>query len=419
MEVNKYLQVIETLKSIISLSKFENHCYAVGGCCRDFLLGREIKDIDLVLDIPNGGIEFAKWLFEKGYLTREPVIYEHFGTAMFHLKSIPDIELEAVQTRKEAYRDLETRNPETAFGTIEDDCTRRDFTYNAIYYNISECSFKDFNGNSIKDLHDNVLRTCGEPDVIFSEDPLRILRAIRFQCRYDSVIEEKTYEGMVKNVDRLKIISKERIQDEFNKMMTSGHADLAMKYINEIGAWKYIFNGDTCSEIEGALANLKKLSDADYHNLEVNLAIVYAYLENVEAKMKYLKYSNDVIEKVLFYLDLFDDINFLHLKPNELRKLQYSAKSFDNLFNACTIFLSIFPNDIKKIKQIINDTKDMIKNGIAMFGYKLPVDGNDIMEIKNIEPSAKVKEYMSLLMEQAFINPLISRRDCETILRCN
>ena len=89
-------------------------------------------------------------------------------------------------TRKESYRDMETRNPDTAFGTIDDDCTRRDFTYNAIYYNISNGDFCDYNGHSFEDLGKNILRTCGDPDIIFTEDPLRILRAIRFTCRFDS-----------------------------------------------------------------------------------------------------------------------------------------------------------------------------------------------------------------------------------------
>lgn len=419
MNKEKYLQVVNCLKGIISGTKWDYHVFSVGGCCRDYMSGREIKDIDLVVDLPNGGIEFAEWLESNGYTKGSVVTYPHYGTAMFHLKEVPEIELEAVQTRKESYRDMETRNPDTAFGTIDDDCTRRDFTYNAIYYNISNGGFCDYNGHSFEDLGKNILRTCGDPDIIFTEDPLRILRAIRFTCRFDSTIEDATFEGMKKYADRLEIISKERIQDEFSKMMTSGHADIAMKLINEIGAWKYIFNGNTCGEIEMALANLKKITDADYHNLEVNLAIVYAYLADVENRMKYLKFSNDVIDKVMFYLDLVDEINFLHFKPSNLRKLQYFAKSFDNLFNACTIFLSIFPNDEKKVMKIINDSKYMIKDGCAMFGYRLPVDGNDVMAIKNIEPSAKVKEYLELLMEQAYVNPHITKKDCEKILNCN
>lgn len=432
MTLDRYAEVLYTLKSIISLTKFENHCFAVGGCCRDFLLNREIKDIDLVLDIPNGGIEFARWLYDNDYLTREPVVYEHFGTAMFHLKEIPDIELEAVQTRKECYRDIDTRNPETAFGTIKDDCTRRDFTYNAIYYNISKCEFNDFNGSSISDLNDNVLRTCGDPDVIFTEDPLRILRAIRFTCRFGSTIEDKTFEGMKKYASRLEIISKERIQDEFSKMMTSKNPELAIQLIFETGAYEHVF-GKLWFEsdakylpltIPAAFERLKAQKDAEHNNLEINLAIVYAFLPEVTERMKFLKFSNDIIEKVCFYLDIFDEIHYTKLLPSAIRRVQYFAKSYDNLFNACTIFFAVMGKSYdthqrERVEKIISMTKEMIDNGQSMFGYKLPVDGNDVMEILNIPPSEKVKRNLDFLMEAAYVNPFITRKECETILKCN
>ena len=168
MTIDKYNNIVARLGEIIKGTKFEGHLYTVGGCNRDKLLGREIKDIDVVLDIPNGGIEFAKWLMSAGYTTGEPVVYEHFGTSMFRLRDFPEDEIEAVQTRKECYRDINTRNPDTAFGTIQDDATRRDFTYNAIYCDVSTGERRDVNGKSLEDLNNNILRTCGSPDIIFN-----------------------------------------------------------------------------------------------------------------------------------------------------------------------------------------------------------------------------------------------------------
>ena len=126
MTKGTYLKVVDILKNIIAGSKFEGHVYCVGGCVRDLLLGRSIKDIDIVVDLPNGGIELAEWLKNGGYTKGSVVTYPHFGTAMFVLKDMPDVELESVQTRKEVYRDMESRNPETVFGSIEDDRGRRD-----------------------------------------------------------------------------------------------------------------------------------------------------------------------------------------------------------------------------------------------------------------------------------------------------
>lgn len=430
MNKEKYNEICSCLKNIIVGTKWNGHLFAVGGCCRDYLSNREIKDIDLVIDLPNGGIEFAEWLEKNGFTKGSVVTYPHFGTAMFHLKEFPDVELEVVQTRKEAYRDMETRNPETAFGTINDDCTRRDFTYNAIYHQINEFGgFCDYNGNSLRDLENNVLRTCGEPDVIFTEDPLRILRAIRFATRFNSTIEEKTFEGMKRHVDRLEIISKERIQDEFSKMITSDNPEFAIRLLFEIGAYKYVFDKlmfETDSKylaksIPASFERLKMQKDAEHNNLEINLAIVYAQLPNAVNRMKYLKFSNDVIKKVCFYLELFDMINFTNFTPASIRKVQYLAKSYDNLFNACTIFVSVMnrKGDIERVEKILNMTKTMIEKGQAMFGYTLPVNGNDVMEILNINPSMNVKRYLNLLMDMAYANPFITKKECETILKCN
>ena len=180
MKLEIYEQIVSILKSIIKDTKFENHTYTVGGCERDRILGNEIKDIDLVIDsIPNGGIKFAEYLYENGYLVYQPVIYENFGTVMFRLIDFPDIELEAVHTRKETYRG-DSRNPETAFGTIEEDCQRRDFTVNAFYRNISTGKVHDFNGNSKKDLLNKEIRACGDPDVIFWGGPIENFTCFSF-----------------------------------------------------------------------------------------------------------------------------------------------------------------------------------------------------------------------------------------------
>ena len=218
MKLEIYEQIVSILKSIIKDTKFENHTYTVGGCERDRILGNEIKDIDIVVDLPRGGIELAEYLYENEDLVHAPVIYENFGTVMFRLIDFPDIELEAVHTRKETYRG-DSRNPETAFGTIEEDCQRRDFSVNAFYRNISTGKTYDFNGNSKKDLLNKEIRACGDPDVIFGEDPLRILRAFRFADRLGFRLDGLTFLGMNKHCDRLSIISQERITDEFNKIL--------------------------------------------------------------------------------------------------------------------------------------------------------------------------------------------------------
>ena len=420
MQFSEYLTVIKALRNIIRATEWEGHVYSVGGCERDRIANREIKDIDIVVDTPNGGISFAKWLHENGMTTNEPVTYEHFGTAMFHLKDIPSIEVEAVQTRKECYRDIESRDPETAFGTIEDDCTRRDFTYNAIYYNISKDETCDFNGHSLEDLRNNIIRTCGNPDVIFSEDPLRILRAIRFQSRFGSTIDPDTYEGMKRNAERLNIISRERVQKELDGILSSDNPDIGFKMLSDVGVLHIIFpNFRTIDEsswnvfVDNYCKVIRKVNS---RNPIINLAVLLRQSVDYLADLKSLKYSNDVIDRVMFLRKCSTYFPF-SMKFANVSKFHHQCGTFSNFIDVCTYMES----EIKS--EPINDvrvlTANMIKNHISMFNYKLPVNGFDVMEVKGVESGKHVKDYLDLLLEVAYINPFLTKEECENILKAN
>src|SRR5574344_534237 len=152
MKKEDFNEICEYLKTIIKGTEFENHVFCVGGCCRDEILKHEIKDIDLTVDIRNGGIKLSNWLYENGFLKIKPVVYPSYNTSQFRLGKFPRYELEAVQTRKEKYADRTNRNPETAFGTLKEDCMRRDFTINTIYKNISTGKYLDMTGRGIEDI---------------------------------------------------------------------------------------------------------------------------------------------------------------------------------------------------------------------------------------------------------------------------
>ena len=429
MEINN--KIIKAISKSIKGTEYENKVFVVGGFVRDLIMGKDPKDIDLLIDgdINAGdGITFAEWFCKKENIFKKdsnPLVYGLYGTAMFQFMGE---KIECVAPRSEKYQN-DSRKPVVSSCTLEDDCFRRDFTVNSLFINISNNELVDYSKNGLNDIKNKVIRSTSNPDVIFTEDPLRILRAIRFATRFNSTIEEKTFEGMKRHVDRLEIISKERIQDEFSKMITSDNPEFAIRLLFEIGAYKYVFDklmfeSDLkylAKSIPASFERLKMQKDAEHNNLEINLAIVYAQLPNVVNKMKYLKFSNDVIKKVCFYLELFDMILFTNFTPASIRKVQYLAKSYDNLFNACTIFVSVMnrKGDIERVEKILNMTKEMIEKGQAMFGYKLPVDGNDVMEILNINPSKNVKRYLNLLMDMAYANPFITKKECETILKCN
>ena len=424
-------KIINAISKSIKGTEYENKVFVVGGFVRDLIMGKDPKDIDLLIDgdINAGdGITFAEWFCKKENIFKKdsnPLVYGLYGTAMFQFMGE---KIECVAPRSEKYQN-DSRNPVVSSCTLEDDCFRRDFTVNSLFINISNNELVDYSKNGLNDIKNKIIRSTSNPDIIFTEDPLRILRAIRFATRFNSTIEEKTFEGMKRHVDRLEIISKERIQDEFSKMITSDNPEFAIRLLFEIGAYKYVFDklmfeSDLkylAKSIPASFEKLKIQKDAEHNNLEINLAIVYAQLPNVVSRMRYLKFSNDIIKKVCFYLEIFDIINITDFTPASIRKVQYLAKSYDNLFNACTIFVSVMnrKGDIERVEKIINMTKEMIEKGQAMFGYALPVNGNDVMEILNINPSKNVKRYLNLLMDMAYVNPFITKKECERILKCN
>ena len=427
MEINN--KIINAISKSIKGTEYENKVFVVGGFVRDLIMGKDPKDIDLLIDGDiNAGITFAEWFCKKENIFKKdsnPLVYGLYGTAMFQFMGE---KIECVAPRSEKYQN-DSRNPVVSSCTLEDDCFRRDFTVNSLFINISNNELVDYSKNGLNDIKNKVIRSTSNPDIIFNDDSLRILRMVIFASKLGFEIEDETLKGAIRNVDRLEIISKERIQDEFSKMITSDNPEFAIRLLFEIGAYKYVFDKlwfESESEylaksIPASFERLKAQKDAEHNNLEINLAIVYAQLPDVVDRMKYLKFSNDVIEKVRFYLEVFDMIHFTEFTPASVRKVQYLAKSYDNLFNACTVFVSVMnrKGDSERAEKIINMTKKMIEKGQAMFGYKLPVDGNDVMEILNINPSEKVKRYLNLLMDMAYVNPFITKKECKTILKCN
>lgn len=157
MKLEDFSNITSYIGGIIKGTPFENHIYIVGGSVRDFYMGNDIKDIDLVIDLPHGGVDFANWCKEQGY-TKTVVIYETYGTAMFHFNEFPDEEIECVMTRGEKYLDDGTRNPTVEFADLKEDAFRRDLTINALYYNVCTGEILDPTGYGIKDIDNKICR---------------------------------------------------------------------------------------------------------------------------------------------------------------------------------------------------------------------------------------------------------------------
>ena len=419
MTINEYEEIISTLREIIEGTEYEGHVFTVGGCERDRILKRDIKDVDIVIDLPNGGIEFAEYLEKNGHTTGHVVTYPHYGTAMFRLKGIPDKEIEAVQTRKECYRDTETRNPETAFGTIMEDCMRRDFTINAIYRNVSTGETLDLTGKSNSDMVYKLIDTCAHPNIIFREDPLRILRAVRFQSQlggYNFQLRDRVKDGIYNNRHRLTIISRERITDEFNKMLLSIDPDKAFKTLSDMKILNYVIPMHCFVEHQ-----IIK-DENDYivlRNLPAKIEVRLAYLfrkftcDSVEEAMRIMKYSIASIKEVLWYKK-HDDLNDLR-HDERLRRTLYETKGDLNLFwnlleikkkkrdyslpSSIACWREWFFDEIKK-KVLYNESFNCMAN------YKLPVDGYDVMNTLGLNGGPQIKRVLEYLMYLAFKDPM-------------
>ncbi|HRG88208.1 MAG TPA: CCA tRNA nucleotidyltransferase, partial [Chitinophagales bacterium] len=211
--------------------------YAVGGYVRDQLLGRPCKDIDFVC--VGSGIELAKRAAEKISPDLTVNYFKNFGTAQFRWG---DLDLEFVGARKESY-DRNSRKPIVENGTLEDDQNRRDFTINALAVSLNKDSFGQlvdpFNG--VQHLEEKIIRTPLDPDITFSDDPLRMMRAIRFATQLNFTILPETFSAIKRNRERINIISQERITDELNKIILAKTPSTGFILLEQCGLLEIIF----------------------------------------------------------------------------------------------------------------------------------------------------------------------------------
>jgi putative nucleotidyltransferase with HDIG domain len=266
--VMNYKQHLEhNIFKIISTAaqKLEVECYVIGGFVRDFLLERNFKkDIDIVAI--GSGIDLALQVSELLPNTPKVQVFKNYGTAMLRYQ---EIDIEFVGARKESYH-FESRNPMVENGTLEDDQNRRDFTINALAFSLNKKNYGDlidpFNG--LEDLKNKIIRTPLDADITFSDDPLRMMRAIRFATQLNFTIEEKTLASITKNNNRIAIISNERIVDEINKILSTSKPSIGFLLLYQTGLLDLILPELTSlnqvEEIEG-----QTHKNNFYHTLEV------------------------------------------------------------------------------------------------------------------------------------------------------
>jgi len=406
-------------------------CYIVGGYVRDIFLQRPSTDIDVV--VVGKGIEMARAFSKKLGKGAHIAVYANFGTAQVKYR---DQEIEFVGARKESYSH-DSRNPIVEDGTLEDDQNRRDFTINAMAICLNSDRFGElvdpFEGTY--DLEDRIIRTPLEPGITFSDDPLRMLRCIRFATQLNFYIEDETFEALCENKERIKIISRERINEELNKILLSPIPSKGFIELDRCGLLQLIF--PQLSAMQGVeTRNGKSHKEMFYHTMEVldnvaaksdNLWLRWAALLHDIGKPRTKRWDpvqfwtfhnhNVVGEKMVtqifkeFKMPQNEKMRYvaklvgLHMRPiviaddvvtdSAVRRLLFDAgDDIDDLMLLCEADITS-KNEVRKKKflhnfQIVRQKLKDIEEKDRIRNFQPPVNGEEIMQIFALEPCALV-----------------------------
>ncbi len=424
-------KIFETLSEVVDSEKVE--AYVIGGWVRDSVLKLEHSDKDIDIVVVGSGIDIARKAARKFGTGIKVSVFKNFGTAMFRYG---EYEIEFVGARKESYT-RGSRKPVVENGSLEDDQNRRDFTINALALSLSSVNFGEmldpFNG--LSDIENKIIRTPLDPDKTFSDDPLRMMRAIRFANQLNFTIEPDTFSSIKRNAERIKIVSPERMVTELNKIILCTHPSRGFNLLDRSGLLKIILpaldNLKGVETIEG-----KAHKDNFHHSIKVldnisiktdNLWLRWAALLHDIAKPVTKKYIPDtgwsfhgheyigskmipdifrelrlpLNEKMKYVQKLVD----LHLRPivlsqeivtdSAIRRLLFEAgDDIDDLMLLCEADITS-KNEAKKTKHLENFRKvrnklKEIEEKDALRNFQPPVDGSEIIKVFGIKPGREV-----------------------------
>ena len=471
MEGVKEKALEDFIKKTIQGTEWQGKIFIAGGYVRDEFMGKDPKDLDLLVNAPNGGIEFAKWITKKvgaykGGATEEdpgsnPVIFPRFGTAKFNLRGVvhngidlSDMDIESVMPRKEQYT-AGSRKPTVTGGELKDDVERRDFTVNSLLKDLSTGEILDLTGMGKDDIRAGIVRTPLNPDKIFTDDPLRMLRAVRFAVKYNWKLPLFMIRGLKNNASQLKNISQERIRDELNKILITGSPSKGVKLLKITGLLPFVIPElvpaikmtqnvhhkhdvfqhtlDVLSKTEPILvqrlmALFHDIGKTVTRSVEPETKGVHFYGHEIEGEkivedvMNRLKYPRELINAVKLgvrnhmRLKQAGDTG-VHIKDKTLLRFRNEMgeqlENVLNLMHADNIShsdASSMPNQISAIRQRLESLKDVPTRP------KMPIDGFDLT-LMGLKPGPIFKEIMNAVAEAWYENPNLSKEQALTIAK--
>jgi putative nucleotidyltransferase with HDIG domain len=455
---------VEFISNLVKNSQWKGKVYLAGGYVRDEILGLDPKDIDIVVEFPEGGIKFAEWVTKELGIYKSgsnPVIYPKYGTAKFNLRHVSykgydlsEIDIECVMTRKEQYNS-DSRNPTVDYGTIQQDVERRDLTVNSLLKDLTTGEILDLTGYGLSDIKNGIIRTPIYPEEIFKDDPLRMLRAIRFTVKYNWNLPMFMIRAMKDNAYRLKIISPERIKDELNKMLVTMKPATAIRLLQITGLSKYVFpeldlliklKQNKYHQYDAMKHTLMVLSktppvlitrlSALFHDIAkpqtksiIDNEIHFYKHEEISAQMagdlmKRLKYPNSIIDPVVFAID-----NHMRTKPfgketelvsdKSLRKLQ--ADLGDHLENVLDLIDADnnshspehnLTNQVQNIRTKLNT----LNSTSPAKQVTLPITGNDVIKLTGFKPGKIIGDILDYVTDKWYDNPNMTKANAEELV---
>ncbi|MCS7209549.1 MAG: CCA tRNA nucleotidyltransferase [Fimbriimonadales bacterium] len=404
-------ETLDRLRAGLAGTPYEGKVYLVGGYVRDKLLGRPLpNDIDLVLE--GDALALAQFLYERGIADHHPVTYPRFGTAMVH---IGDTLVELVTARAESYHDASRKPQQVRPATLREDALRRDFTVNTLLENLHTGAIVDPLGVGLTDLQAKILRTPRDPHETFYEDPLRMLRAVRFAVQLGFTIDPAAYHAILEQAERLAIVSIERVQTEFTRLMDSPQAAAGLQMLLDTRLLHQF--GEPLLPMVGCTQNAYHLYDVWGHSLKTVEFVDAHGLELPAWEMRLAALLHDVGKPATRTVDAHGEVHFYEhdrvgaqIAAEWLRHLRYSNATIERI--AKLVKLHMRPGFYKPewtdsaVRRLIRDAGELLEPLLRLAEADIKAQRCDVPHADLAALQARIQHVRAAESPQKWRSPL-------------